>query len=768
MGDELRVATPHNVTPIDVLPTQIKKVRSETKTRAAKLLARIFENTDDALFDLADRTGNDGGHTSYLLSMRELRIQRKSIENSFIESLEGAFSSLVQPQQRLSSVSSEGGLSLVHEDEMEENIAVSTMVAKITSNYGVVLSQITRRLDSLINKRKVTEVNNPVGGEVICESFKKACRSLDVDLHTKLIIYKIFDKVFVAELEDFYFEINQKLFELGVLPDLKANTIERSKAFRTSDRSIHNAPRASDEEVVARAEQAFGALQSLLTQSRFTRSGSADLLPVEEDGPVLTRNDLVDLFSDIQHSTASSSKTLDLQPGKLDIYSSLHNLLSSSATSQPKALGRADDDTINLISMLFEFILDDRQLSSPMKAILGRLQIPMLKVAILDKTFFSRAGHPARKLLNELASSALGWTESQGNENDPVYKQIKKVVDTILNDFVDDLDIFERLQSEFSSFIAREKRRAQLIEQRTRDAEEGRAVSTNSRKYVSSVLNEVAAGKNLPGVVVNLLKDGWSKYMFLVHVREGPDSKKWKEAVETADDLVWSVQEKSDSSERNQLLVQIPDILRRLRMGLDTVSYGKAKIREQFVSLEGFHLQCLRNEPIESIGSDVSEPESGDEQHNARLDNSNAPASAEQEASTQPEEATGQEPQIEDAAIVKSAVLFQSALDETNVKQNEPGKELSTALKSIESISPGTWVEFRRNDEKLMRAKLAAVIKASGNYIFVNRLGIKIAEETPVSLARLVEDDMLSILNSAQVFDKALESVIENLRASKS
>ena len=46
-----------------------------------------------------------------------------------------------------------------------------------------------------------------------------------------------------------------------------------------------------------------------------------------------------------------------------------------------------------------------------------RLQIPVLKVALSDKNFFNRGGHPVRKLLNELALSAIGWTEKKAGQS---------------------------------------------------------------------------------------------------------------------------------------------------------------------------------------------------------------------------------------------------------------------------------------------------------------------------------------------------------------
>jgi len=762
MGDEIKEATPRNVALRNILPTPVKKIRALSITHFNTVLASLFDSTDDALYEMADRSGSDSAQAMFFSAMRELRMQRKAIEKSFLQSIADAFKNLTMSEQSSLGSVGDGALSLIQEEELEENVAISSMVAKISCNYGLLLNQITRRIDSLLNNRTITDFSNPVGGEVVCEAFKNACKTLKLDMRAKLVVYKIFDKIVISELEGIYFELNQKLFEMGILPDLKSNLIKRSNTTRrTSNKSSDSGriPSQKGQDVIAQAQEAFDALQLLLIQSKFKRSPSASLVPVTEEGPALSSGDLVKLFSTIQEDISASSNLTETQTDKLNIYRALHNVLQSSPVSHPHALGKVEDDTINLISMLFEFILDDHHLSSPMKAILARLQIPMLKAAILDKTFFSRGGHPARKLLNELAASALGWCEPREIDNDPLYKRIKNVVETILNDFVDDVTIFNRLLEDFTAFGNKEKRRTQLIELRTRDSEEGLAVSKQARAYVGSTLNEIVSGKNLPKVVIDLLCDGWNNYMFLVHVRQGTDSDTWSEAVKTAEDLIWSVQAKPDISERNQLLKQIPDLLERLRKGLKSISYCNSKIREQFVSLENIHMRCLRGEAITldnklNVGT-------------LRVVTNQKTAHGDHRASCPMEESESDDYQAPiksaDEIIVESPVLFKGA-EQKDDAEAELGTELELHLKTLENIGVGSWVEFKHDKEHPIRAKLAAILKASGHYIFVNRVGVKLVEETPNSLARLIHEDKLKILDSSMVFDRALESLIGHLR----
>ena len=135
--------------------------------------------------------------------------------------------------------------------------------------------------------------------------------------------------------------------------------------------------------------------------------------------PVVTTPRLLTLLSDAQHQTDPSA----LPPGGRQLQNFIGTLVGSVSEGKEQ-FSQVDADVINLVSMLFDFILEDRQLPSIMKALLSRLQIPILKVALLDRSFFNRGGHPARKLLNELAMAAIGWNEKAEGQRDPLLDKV--------------------------------------------------------------------------------------------------------------------------------------------------------------------------------------------------------------------------------------------------------------------------------------------------------------------------------------------------------
>jgi hypothetical protein len=84
-------------------------------------------------------------------------------------------------------------------------------------------------------------------------------------------------------------------------------------------------------------------------------------------------------------------------------------------------------------------------------------------------------------------------------------------------------------------------------------------------------------------------------------------------------------------------------------------------------------------------------------------------------------------------------------------------------VQQVLRFAPGCWFEFK-SDEQPERCKLAAIIKATGKYIFVNRSGVKVAEKTKSGLAVELKRGSIQVLNDGLLFDRALESVIGSLR----
>ncbi|MFD2229882.1 DUF1631 domain-containing protein [Alkalimarinus sediminis] len=828
--DKLR-SVPDGKNSTGSLPAPLAKVRDLAVGELKTLLRQLFDNADDALFELADKAGSNGEQAKYFDSMREVRLQRKQIALLMLQSVVRSFNQV--GRYKLAGLASAeapstlDSLSLVQNEELEERVAIEGMVSKTRNNCGQSVDHYQIRVEALLPNEKLDQAHIPASPEVIVHSFVDGCKDLQVDIESKLIIFKLFEKYVLSSVDAVYQKANQQFIQDGVIPDLKqvraaeqrasrGSSSNRSSSSYQSPSSNHNAPSSHNlvdgetGEVIEEDSGLFESLRSMLhaqggsqqISGGFATGGGVSAAGFTE----VSRDQVVSVLSNAQHGMQLPQGG-DGAIGVMNFRSLLIDQMGASGIEEPK-LKKVDDDVINLVSMLFEFILDDRQLQPTMKALIARLQIPMLKVAMLDRSFFNRGGHPARKLLNEIATAAIGWNEKPEGQRDPLKEKVEYIVQHLLDDFDNDISVFESLLSEFSRFLDIENRRGQLIEQRTRDAEEGLARNETAKAVVQKSIECLVGNKQLPSSAQTLLNEGWGQYMSLTYLKHGEQSAEWASALSVAEDLIWSVcPDRSMTDARNHLLKMIPSLLKKLRAGLGETSFDPFKSSELLKSLEGLHIDALQM--LASAGADVARPKETKAEPKQDFSDLVKPALAEKaDTPALPEEAdqlgtldsmaksmdsfledvdsildgvTGAEADSEipltDSKTEDSAELKQPEShlvdpventadavvpQESNAQKAEVVVD-AVSVEMIESLRVGSWLEFHE-DGKIVRCKLAALIRVTGKYIFVDRSGIKIADKNKSELLEMAQLGQVNILNDGLLFDRALESVIGNLR----
>jgi len=726
-------ADPASSAPLARLPVVLLQVRDKAAQQLKEGLQALFDNADDTLFEMADKAQNNVDQNTFFEAMRDLRLKRKSIERGFLEKFYESFVRIGQYDLADASATAVtyDKLALVPHDELERTVALDAMVGKVMARDGLALGQLTTRLNTLV-PRKLNDDTNPLGPAMLCEFFLQAGRTLGVEIKVKLIILKLFDKYVLSDTDHLYADANHLLIATGILPELKAAPSRRAEDRTATGRKrdVLNQSAAVLQQPSAQApldegvREVFSALQELLRTVRGTVAPKLEH-PVEAQ-PIST-NDLLRLLSHLQqyvptHPTSHEGYDLRYQ---------LEQLLTRVSVKSGKfrVVGGVDEDVINLVAMLFEFILDDRNLPDSLKVLIGRLQIPMLKMAVLDKSFFSRGTHPARRLLNEIASAAMGWSNRGESERDALHARIEQIVQRLLNDFVDDPALFSELLVDFLAFTGEERRRSELLEQRTRDAEEGRARAEMARAQVQHELNRRLVGKTLPHVVVRLLEEAWSKFLLLTWLKHGAHSDEWRAGLETMDQLIWSVAPHDDSQSRLRLLELVPGLLKSLREGLTSSAFDPFATSQFFSQLESLHVQAFQRE---SLGASLPDP-------------------------------------ANDPGMVR-------VLDEIVLAGSEPPSAREAAprlpegdpsLQQVDHLRPGMWVELEEDSETRLRCKLTAIIESTGKYVFVNRTGMKVLEKSRMGLAAEFQQGSIRILDDNLLFDRALDAVVGKLRQLK-
>ncbi|WP_317930646.1 DUF1631 domain-containing protein [Halioxenophilus sp. WMMB6] len=723
------------------LPAAVHLLKEKTTYFLQSAMLALFDSADDTLFELADKSDTNQDQSLYFESMRQVRLCRREIENSLIERVHAGFDRLADPHavghEEWEYQVDTDNLSLVNNEQLEQNVAVESMVNKAIEANPESLQHLTLRLDSLV-PCKVYQRNNPVGPHDICYAFLKAAESLDTNIKVKLVVLKLFERHVMNELPGFYDLANELMIQRNILPSLTTNASrQRGNPAESSTGAATRAPGSQEVLQTFRSLVGEGALPG--------QENSAG-----EQQVVISESTLLQLLSQVQ---VQQMRNPQVTTAGIDVQQ-LQNIL----TAQHKGvIGQIDRDVINLINLLFEFIVDDRNLAAEMKVLLSRLQIPLLKVAIADKTFFDHGGHPAKRLLNEMATASLGWVANQkGRDN--LYSKVEQTVLRICEDPNVGTEVFDEMLMDFLSFIEKEKRQAAILEKRTLDAEAGKAKAEAARSEVSSALAKLKNVDNLSDPMKTLVHEAWANVMFLVALKDGVDSPQWNSAHSTVRNLVWSLTTEVTSENRVRLIKLLPELLKRLRTGLESISFNAYDMGKLFKHLEAEHLAQLRGKPASAQA------------------NATVPATPDVATKVQPRPLMPRGTTT-DAAPEKPAG---SPVATSSVEPRLPSRGETTPaapaavepepqfLDQVDGLSQGSWFELRSSGEASVRCRLAAIIKPTGKYIFVNRSGMKVAEKDRNELAINLRSGEIRMLDNSMLFDRALESVISNLRDSRS
>ncbi len=768
------------------LPAPVCAVHEKSKRLLLDLLKVYFDRADDSLFALADRAQSNVEQNLYFDSMREVRVQRRVIENRFSLSIDQAFAKLIVENEReLSSdidntdTISADSLSLVSNTDLDEIVAVDSTVAKANKSFGESIQLLSLRLDSLVPV-KVFQKNNPVGPDVICEAFMAQAKLLKIEVKAKLVLFKLFDRDVVNKLGPLYETANQILKEHNVLPSL-SRTVQNPNRGGYSpgagSRGNGNASNSSDstsggasyEQASPLDRTVMSALKSILGEgalgtTQFTsgdfssQQGPYSEGPNQESGQLHQPSEqLLGLLTQAQHMPAVTSNN--------NVAVNVRALLAQmqQQTGDKASFGRVDDEVMNLVNLLFDFILEDRNLAVPMKALISRMQIPILKVAVADKSFFTKGGHVARRLLNEIATASIGWQGDNENcTSDPLYKKVDSIVRRLLEDYGTDVRIFQELLVDFTSFLEKEKKRAAVLERRIVDAEDGKAKAEIARKTVALEIEVRCQEIKLPEVVSHLIHDAWSNVLFVTALKYGYDSPDWLSALKTLDELISSVQAPETAAQRKKLIALVPNLLKKLRAGLDTISYNPFEMSDLFKSLEKIHLGCIRGNP--SAKPAAKEPATT----LGQAPNKTAPTKQSVAASLEKSSVDANSVSNSGSGVQSESVPKASKPNESSV--TAPSSEAPTLpasdphMEQVSRFVQGSWFEMKSADGESLRCRLATYIKPTGKFIFVNRNGMKVAERTQVDLALALKEGSLRVVDNSMLFDRALETVVTSLR----
>ncbi len=379
-----------------------------------------------------------------------------------------------------------------------------------------------------------------------------------------------------------------------------------------------------------------------------------------------------------------------------------------------------DTLTLDIVALLFDYILKDASIADAIKALIGRLQIPYLKVALLDKDLFSKKSHPARRLLDAMAEAAVGLGES-ALAHDALYEKIAYVVGRVIADFDSNLELFGELLSEFESFLqddlASTQRRTELST---------KSLRTREKVVLAKMAVDEAVKQRLDGVdtrefVRQFVQDYWRQMLIVTHVESGPESEDWKVQLELIDELVWSVQPKTNPEEKKELTTRLPKLLKALRVGMHELEMEPTVCSKFLTMLASVHVVSVKQ---------VEEASLAERKLTKREQEQEVAIAAEQSEEEFVKQALHRlftRKSIEAAELDIDLTAFEAApapeaVAEEIVAENPDD---NVYVEQVMELDLGDWLDLTTSDGGCVRSRFTYISPVTGRYLFTDRQGNK-------------------------------------------
>lgn len=696
------------------------------------LVHDLFARADDDLYRLAENSTSNARQTLFFDAMRGLRLFQEKAEQSYFRLLQNTFTSFWEGRSSVSFYAAppspdDEEFSLVEKDELEEELAVTAMASKALGEYHRDLHALDERFAHMLGKDAIDREENPAGPTALSQVFRVVLDDWDTeDVLARIVVYKCFDKSVLFNLGEVYESLNHYLAEKGVLPELSqkrftgagrkrhsASLPAGSSGSSAAEESAMNTGGVADtheEEPTPSLQELWQYIRQLAPQGGL---GGMESMPAgvgNQHLPVLPKNNVMDALSNMQSAALSD---LDLENVEWTaVQDRIRQQLSQTLCLDQEGevthrFGDAEQQTIDVIMMLFDHVLDDASLPDAMRALIARLQIPVLKIAIADVSFVDDQNHPARSLLNELAAASVGWRDDGDRTEKSLHFHVKRAVDRIVHEYTDDVSLFNAVREEFARFMEKRAKLKRMLEERLTQAVSGEEKLEVAKQRVEVVLHELGVGY-MPEAAREILEQPWKKLMTILLLREGEEGGNWRKAVNIAKMLAMYLGRESGEIDRRKLLSSIPTMISGLKKGFGYISFDQKKAASMLNKLQTCFIGVMKNGR-----SDPEEPQ---------------PAKPVEKQV---------EPAVEDAHSV-----------------------------SVRNMKEGCWIRMQLDaEEEPLICKLVWRSKFTGTMVFVDGQGNKAGQMKETELAGYFRDGSANFLEDAQapLIDRTIKKMMKIL-----
>lgn len=462
-------------------------------------------------------------------------------------------------------------LTLMSDHELEVDIHIRDICGHLRDAGGRDLWRSQLRYMTLLRRPKMKDAGNPVGPDVIGLGLWAICKEDGGDLAPILALLDRIEERLRLQLPVLYREVDELLAAHGVAPaqaqhvPVTANTNLGAQSAGGDGQHPTN-PLATLQQAM---RQRHGAEQ----QPPFGQP----LIPFSANSEARSENPALDaaamvmlkhLFDRLTALEARSEPVGAVPAGNDPASRPPLCVLKSKDLDLP--LGKPEAITLDTLALIFEAMFESTDLPDTIKAAIGRLQIPLLKLAIVDSSLFADSSHPARLLINRMARAAIGLPPSTGSEH-PVCKSIAALTAAVRDTLSQKGALLDPYLAELDALIAQRDQKLRLAAAGHVLLVVGHEKEQAAQQLANSWLRASLA-KTTTAPIAAFLEKHWSRVMVAAAVAGGVDGARWQHDSATASELIWSVQPKASAEERKRLAGVASSLIRRIGAGLDEIA----------------------------------------------------------------------------------------------------------------------------------------------------------------------------------------------------
>ncbi len=635
-------------------------------------------------------------------------------------------------------------LSLIDVDEVERVLLIDRIAQRFSSRVDAQLEPLTQRLSVLFGRERQSIHDNPFQPAVLLRAFHGAWLQCELDPQATDDLMQSLDPGHWFDLGALYEELNQTLVRAGVpaqrplrvrpssYAPLQGARASQSGELRGADGASTSAPAPLESAAQAAASGWAGLAPAARTVAAHARQFLQRLGLVS--GGVSTPTNGASTGTQRQPEQAASPALMGylgtLQAGagaqvaptwsegdSFDDYNVLRQMREHDEVRRAPELDRG---TVDALAEVFDFVFADQAIPMQMKVIIGRLQIPVLRAAMMDRDFFLSDQHPARRLVDTLASASVAWTPEKG-ESDPLYLRIEHTVQRVLSEFEDDLNLFAELLRDFTEFLFETEQQAQArvepVARLEHSVEAREQAQSRADELIAARLAALSVSQSITPFLLPFLTVQWRDVLAHALLDASDAAHAGQRELAVLDQLVWSTQPKTTGDERKALVAVLPEMVRQLNLGLDQIDWNgkdRAVFTRRLISTHTMAIRLTQPMPLDT-GSAALEMEQGQEAMN----------------------------QLDARRAARQQLLSEDTFDA-----------------QAQAVARGMWFEVEVEGSRQVRCRLSWVSPMRTRLLFTNREGVDAFVRSEREVAAMLRMGRMRVLEQDAIVGRALDKVL--------